>query len=542
MSQNEIDLYKKFNVPPCPCHPDVQMKYLGGFNTGMAVFWKKDVHGQPILAAVHPDSPIPVMKDEEWHQNNFLKDQNGVGTNQTVMDRLWELMLEIPINATRNLDVQNSVAFGSIKCIDCYLVNLNFSKNCFYGYALLEGEDSVDTANSVGVRRSFAVAGSFQVSDSEFIFESRNIISSSFLFDCWNCEFCFGATNARNKKYLWFNEQLTEDEWKKRRAQIDLSKTSVFEECRRRFYDLWREEGVWQPTSNYGNENSEGERVIDCVNSHECYWQNKSVDCFRCRYGVQNNGCFYTSGQGMEISSYMCTGGMYGKNKFCMSCARGTGLEYCSFCSECENCFGCFGLKHARFHIFNAPYSEEEYWQELDRLKCRMLDEGSYGKFFPAKFSPSGFQFSASELFVGFSNEELRLFEALVFDPTRGQILAPGKENQLSPINAAQVPDTLEETAPEKFVGVSITDGQSPRNFSVTSAEFEMYKKKRWPFPRKHFITRLVELVRHSNSPIEERVSCGACGKDVMTYKNFIFPERKVYCKECYLKFLEQNN
>jgi hypothetical protein len=71
MSQNEIDLYKKFNVPPCPCHPDVQMKYLGGFNTGMAVFWKKDVHGQPILAAVHPDSPIPVMKDEEWHQNNF---------------------------------------------------------------------------------------------------------------------------------------------------------------------------------------------------------------------------------------------------------------------------------------------------------------------------------------------------------------------------------------------------------------------------------------------------------------------------------------
>jgi len=79
------------------------------------------------------------------------------------------------------------------------------------------------------------------------------------------------------------------------------------------------------------------------------------------------------------------------------------------------------------------------------------------------------------------------------------------------------------------------------RNFSVTPAEYALRKQERWPFPRQHFISRLTNLIRHSNSPLREETKCASCGSSVLTYKNFVFPERRVFCRACYLSSLEKN-
>jgi len=540
MTEEEIGWYKKFNVPPCLWHPMEQMKFLNGFNTGMAVFWKEDIHGSPTLSSIHPDSPIKIMKDSEWYANDMKETRIEIN-NQPVIEQLWDLLCQVPMCASRSIDCENSTVVGSVKAEDCYLVNANFSKRCFYSYIIISCEDTIDAVNAEFIIKSLGVAGSKSVSNGVYIFESRNIINSAFLFDCWNCENCFGAANRRNKKYLWWDEQLTKEEWQARFSTVDLSDEEQMSKYRVKFFGSIVQKAVWPETFSFFNEQSEGERLSECIRCDECFWQNRAVDCFRSRFGLENNGCMYGSGNGWSVDSYMCVGELNSNhNKFCFDC-KGIDLEYCIFCIECENCFGCVGLKHARFFIFNKVYSELEYWKKLDELKCLMLEQGDYGKFFPAKFALSGFQFSTGEAYIGYSKEDLRRYNAPVFDPARGQLLANSRINEKT-INVSEIPKRLAAISADSFVNVPLFDPEIGRVYSVTSSEFFQYQKNNWPFPRRHFVSRLIELIRFSNSPLPEKVVCEQCRKTIITYKNYRFSIRRVYCHDCYLKYLEENN
>lgn len=227
------------------------------------------------------------------------------------------------------------------------------------------------------------------------------------------------------------------------------------------------------------------------------------------------------------------------KTKFCMAGGQVIDCEYCSFCVDCENCFGCVGLKHKKFCLFNKQYSEEEYWKLVDEIKCQMLEEGSYGEFWPAKFCTFGFENSVGQVYFGHSDEDLEKWGAIRYDSKQGLVLAPKQLDQ-EPVNVSEIPDCLDDVDPEQFVGVPIRDTGLGRDFSVIKPEFEIYKKKRWPFPRQHFIARLTDLIRHSNSPHKESRQCDSCQAGIVTYKNLVFTERKVYCQQCYLKHLEQ--
>jgi len=542
VTDEEISWYKKFNVPPSKICPDIRINIMNGFNTGLAIFWKKDTDGHSIISAVHPDSPINIMKDADWFVTNMDSFARVPTNDKSVMEQMWEMMISVPINATRNDgDSSNSIVVGSTKAVDCYLVNANLSRRCFYGYAVVNCEDCIDVVNTTGAVRSYHLSGCQQIADSAFLFECLSCHDCTFLFDCVDCESCFGAMNQRHKKYLWFGEQLNEEDWKKRKAEVNLSDEVQLKKWLNIFYALWREKGVWPEVFSNGNTETQGERMNECVRCKNCYWQGKSTDCYYSRFGLENTQCVFCSGHGWENSVYSSTGGMSGNNnKFCLSCAKASGCEYCVFCIDCENCFGCFGMKRSKFCIFNKQYSESEYWILVDQLKCRMLEEGSYGEFFPAKFSPSGFQFSTGEIYIGYSEADLKKYNALQFDAKRGQLLAPQPSEQI--FQPSDLPETLTVLEAKGFVGKPIFDSEVERNFSITAAEFKVYKEKQWPFPRRHFVSRITELVRHANSPISITATCGRCCHQLQTYKNYIFPERVVYCRECYLKYLEENN
>ena len=70
-------------------------------------------------------------------------------------------------------------------------------------------------------------------------------------------------------------------------------------------------------------------------------------------------------------------------------------VAFCVRCSDCTDCFGCVNLRHKKYHIFNVPYTKEEYEQELKKFdcgSCRMVADTrrkmeSFAKQFPVKFS-----------------------------------------------------------------------------------------------------------------------------------------------------------
>lgn len=540
LDEKEIEVCRKFNVTPSKTEPETRLNYLNGFNTGFSLWWKKDVHGETIISTVHPDSPIFVMKDSEWDTNEFDDIGFEYDAEQSFWDQMWDLRLRAPEKATRSTGGENTIGIASYNSVDSYMACASMVNRCLYTYAMVVAEDSIDISNGEKVIRSYRVNGSQNIVDSEYVFESVNCLNSSFLFDCWNCEFCFGATNKRNKKYLWFNKQLSEEEWHRKREQVYLACSSESKKYEDMFHDLMVQNAVWPQTFSFGNEQSTGERVLKCVRCEDCYWMIKSVDVYRSRMGLENENCAYVSGPGWAKEAYLSTGtSRSAKIKFCMAGEKIINCEYCAFCVECENCFGCISLKRKKFCIFNKQYSEEEYWKKIDQIKCQMLDEGAYGEFWPVKFCPFGLEYSVGEIYFGYSEDELIKWGAERFDPNQGLVLAPKQLDQKA-IGVDDIPDCLSEMDSAKYVGVPIYDKTLKRNFSVTQTEFDMYQKKHWPFPRHHFINRLTNLIRHSNSPLKEQVDCGECKNKITTYKNFTFKKRKVLCRECYLKYLEQ--
>ena len=218
-------------------------------------------------------------------------------------------------------------------------------------------------------------------------------------------------------------------------------------------------------------------------------------------------------------------------------------LEYCLDCYDCENCFACVGLRKKRFCIFNVQYSEEEYWQRVDELKCVMLERGEYGEYFSAAFSENGLEYSMGDAFFGYSEAELTRYQAPRFDPKRGAVIGPsGAIADLPSIDVKNIPDRLSEIDEKTFVGKPILDPILNRPFSVVSGEMAFYKNQKMAFPREHFLRRLKALIRTSNSPEPEVKPCANCQKETVSYRNPSFGERRVFCKDCYLRFLEENN
>jgi len=370
------------------------------------------------------------------------------------------------------------------------------------------------------------------------VFDSLDCLNSCFLFDCRNCEYCFGATNKRNRKYIWFNEQLSKDEWESRRKQIDLSSSKIFDEYRKKFRDFLEKEAIWSEYTNVNIQESQGEYFLDTVRSSG-YFMTKATD-------VENSWFISFSQQIKDtviaVDSehvYLTSVAANSQNvKFSFVIMSSSQMEYCSDCRNCESCFACNGLQRKKFHIFNKPYSEEEYWKRVDELKCTMLDKGEYGKFFPPSFAPWIPQTGFSSVVAPFTQAELEAMEAPIFDPKEQMRFAPYIKDQVLH-EIEEVPDTINDIGQE-WVNIPFEDKEEGRRFNVNTKELAYRKQKGYPFPRRHYRARFKELVSQINSPEQEIGICGQCEKQILVNKNPMFSKKKVYCHDCYINYLEK--
>ncbi|MFH1404629.1 MAG: hypothetical protein ABIH21_00840, partial [Patescibacteria group bacterium] len=75
MTQEEIDWYKKFNVPPSNYHPDTRNYIMTSFWLTFNWWWNKHWKtGERILTYVHPATGVRVLPDAEWHKEDFISE------------------------------------------------------------------------------------------------------------------------------------------------------------------------------------------------------------------------------------------------------------------------------------------------------------------------------------------------------------------------------------------------------------------------------------------------------------------------------------
>ena len=543
MTEEEIGWYKKFNVPPSRVAPHTRWQLAIGFYIGYQWWWNKHWEtGEPVLSGVHPATGLKVLPDKEWFNHDFSKDEQGYSPEQPFFDQFRQLQLQIPIMATRNFEeTKNSIAMVSSGDINSYFVLACETKDSLYSVSA-ETEGSCLVNWSKNAIDSFYVSDSDEVFNSQYVFDSAQVMDSSFVFGCKDIRNCFFATNQSHKQYLWYDKQLTQEEYEKRISKIDFTCRSTLEKYEKEFFDHLNKEAIWVESMIVNAPDCTGEYIVDCLNCkhsfalawgvRDCYWVIHNY------YKAEQNA-FVTGAYGTSESYYSSSLAECSRIRYSNQLKSCKDLEYCLDCFNCEYCFGCVGLNRKRFYIFNKEYSEDEYWQRVDQLKCAMLDRGEYGEYFPLKYSPCYMPQSGPAMYLLTKDSELAQLGVLDFDPESEGAIGEDLSRADNPIPSSEIPDCFPDNL-EEWVGKPIYDEKFKRKFSLIKPEIDFYKKKGLPMPNDHFISRFQKLNYIMNGALFKEHECQKCGKEIQVAENRTFPDRIIYCRECYLKYLEE--
>lgn len=128
--------------------------------------------------------------------------------------------------------------------------------------------------------------------------------------------------------------------------------------------------------------------LVLCENSDYCNASTSLKNCYLTFSANASEDVLYTVDVVRSKSSIDCLAVIDSEN--CYECTVATGcynVEY-SYdvkncrdsrfllsCDGCSDCYGCLNLTNAQFHIFNVPYSKNEYSKKLQKLNELSLSD-----------------------------------------------------------------------------------------------------------------------------------------------------------------------
>ena len=116
--------------------------------------------------------------------------------------------------------------------------------------------------------------------------------------------------------------------------------------------------------TNYSGENRNCYMVVGGWRAEDCYYS------YRAFYATDNCDCYdiYKCERCYECSEsanlYNCI--------HCTHCFESSNLFLCQDCMGCMDCFGCVNLRNKQHHIYNQPFSKEEYEKKVAELKKQL--------------------------------------------------------------------------------------------------------------------------------------------------------------------------
>lgn len=537
ITDKDIEFLRMLRVPPPVCCPTCRRQRRYAYNN--PVHFYKRGNDAPnskgnIISFVPPSSPLKVYDYEYYLSdswNAFLY-STRFDEKRSFVEQLYDLRLVVP---------QPSITRHPTNINSDYSINGKNSKNAYCCSAIFGSEDMWYTLLAHGsrevmdsqavkkVEQSYNLIRSRSCAQCTYLYFSQDCINSHFLYDCRNCQDCFGCVNLRNKRYCFFNEQLSKGEYEKRVVQERTDTRSGVSNVLSKFWDLVYANPVKASrndssidctgvaivnSKNCTNvtdcEKSEHERYADSVIGHK-----DSMDI----YGTGGSELMYeTSGAGSQCSNV----------KFSALSKVVTDSEYIINCRNCDHCFACMGLEGKSFCIFNQQYTDEEYYIEVDRIKSAMLKNGEYGELLGYKFSPFAYNGSFAGIAYPLSVEEIERIGGLY------QVDIDSDLSALKTIAAKDVPDSIHDITRD-ILDLAIICEQSGRPFRIIESELNFYKRWNIPIPTVHQYLRMKDRYKYTGAGRSYSSSCRKCGIDVQTiYSDF--DKWILYCDECFQK------
>lgn len=530
----DIVFYKSIGVPLPTLSPHERGRRKFAFSNSYTLFRRPSSISEKVIISQYPaETPFPVYEHEAWRGDGWDPFEYGreADSQKSFFSQIKALMDLVPRPSLNQEGAMTGSEYthNVTNLKNCYLVFAsNDSEECMYS-AVIYTKNSLDLFAGINCDTcydSFEIYDSWKCFYSDFI---KNCQESYFLYDCRGCTNCFGGVNLRNRKFVFFNEQLTEAEYKERVSKINLGDAKVVAGMKARFEEL-KKSAIHKPVQS--------ERAVNSTGN----FLHGSAHCYLCFYPLMSENLAYSIGGTKSRDSYDIVGGV--GNERCYDSFPGYGnygivfsfevdgsrnLEYSQMCSNSHDLFGCVGLKNKSFCIFNVQYTEEEYWKKVDDMKTAMLERGEYGEFFPPELSPFPYPISEAMSYIGYDDPEIakkygyRMDEILKTDEGAS---GPATSLDAVPPDIRDVDDDiLEKTLVDK----------NGKRFRIVPAELAFYRKHGIPIPSLHYSTRLEEK-RKKLGPITFSLydrTCMKCGKAISS----VYPisdSRIVYCDSCY--------
>lgn len=535
----DIEFYKKIRVPLPTISPSERSRRRMAYSPGYAFFKVKSaLDGKPLISVLPPTTPFQIYPHSYWLSHKWDPVDFGIAPDdqKPFFAQFKGLQLAVPrpnLNshpANLNSDYTNNSSYLK----NCYMtVDAVRGEDLYYFNCCQNNKNCVDCW-SVGWSDTCYQCWGDRLWKCFFCQYTYDTTESYFLFDCRNCSNCFMSANLRNKKYYFFNEPLTKEEYERRTAEINLGDYAVFQQHLKKYEDM--------KTSAIHKENFNDPNNIDSIGD----WMWNSKNCFQVIYSDTNEYCAYSLGFYGYRDSYDVIGGMGGELcyelmtistennygvKFSTFINNSRDLEYCDLMRNCHDCFGCIGLSDKSFCVFNKQYTEDEYWRIVDELKVSMLARGEYGEFFPPNLSYYPYNYSLVNSYPGYGDleEAKRLGYVMEFVPEDAQDTL-----NLEVILASKLPQDIKD-ADDSILEKVIFDEKHNKKFRITKFELVFYRKYGLPLPRVHPLVRMQEW----RKSLDLRLNfyprkCAKCGKEITSTYALDRPENNIYCEACY--------
>lgn len=349
--------------------------------------------GKEIISIYAPDGGYIAYDKDYWHSDAWDPRTYGreYDPSRSFFDQFDELMRAVPHQNLIGANNENSNFINlAADCKDCYLlVESSNNERCLYGYWLQQCRDCVDSCFSYNCELCYEVDNCGGCYNLVHSWDCRDCADGVWLRGCRNVKNSIGCVGLQNTEYCIMNEQLTREEFEKRRPSLDMAAVERF---------------VTEHPQNYSRtinaENSTGDYLVNVKDCYECY---DAVEAEHCRYAehawrnVKDVMDASTAGRNAELEYEVINCALDAYDiQYSVQGWNSRGLRYCVECSASENLFGCVGMKGGQHCILNKQYTPEEY----ETLKTRIIEDmkarGEFGEFFPARISPFAYNETAA--------------------------------------------------------------------------------------------------------------------------------------------------
>ncbi|MBI2636559.1 hypothetical protein HYW84_04545 [Candidatus Peregrinibacteria bacterium] len=547
ITQDDLEFYEKISpvlggkkyliTSPKLCPDCRQQRRLGYCNEFNLYPGECGLCHKRTLTQFPPGSGILYYCRECWHSDKWDAASYGrdVDFSRPFLEQVAELKRTVPslaLDVQGNLENCDYIHFAGSSKNSYLIMHADFCEDCMYGYGFKYDRSCMDgfynlhselCYDCIDVHKCYGLIGCQ---------DCRNCSDSTFLRDCVGCRNCFLSTGLRNKEYFFENQQLSQDAYKKKVAEIDLRSHAQY----RSLHERRRQLEAKHTFKEYQGQNVErclGDHLINCKEvtyGFDCEDVEHGKYLYQVVNGAKDVFDIYQYGLNLQQSlECAIVGGNSYHLLFSYGCHVGSSdLLYCIYAEQSKECLGCVNVSRKKHCILNKQYTREQYEEVASKVIEHMKTTGEWGEFFPLKDSSFGYNITTAQLYFPLTKEKATA-QGMQWDATRIPPLAATKV-----IAAKQLPDSSADV-PDDVLNWAIACEETGRPFKIQTQELRFYRERNLPIPRRYWYQRHLDRFARRNPRKLWQRSCANCGKSIQTSYASDRPEI-VYCEECYLK------